>query len=115
MGLSGGDDSLLLQALGALDGLGDTASLDSVDHVGSVGSIDDDVNISDEHLKLMEELVTQKYVNKINLQAPAPQITVAPTVQITKEADADAMVDYVNDRLTEQALTSAEQSYVKEL
>lgn len=114
MGLSGSDDSLL-QALNAIEGLGNDGSLSNVDHVGSVGSIDDDVNISDEHLKLMEELVTQKYVNQINLQTAAPQITVAPTVQVTKEADADAMVDYVNDKLTEQALTSAEQSYVKEL
>lgn len=114
MGLSGSDDSLL-QALNAIEGLGNDGSLSNVDHVGSVGSIDDDVNISDEHLKLMEELVTQKYVNQINLQTAAPQITVAPTVQVTKEADADAMVDYVNDKLTEQALTSAEQSYVKEI
>lgn len=110
-----GDDSLLLQALSAIEGLGDDGSLTNVDRVGSVGSIDDDVNISDEHLKLMEELVTRKYVNQINLQAAAPQIIVAPTVQVTKEADADAMIDYVNDRLTEQALTSAEQAYAKEL
>lgn len=114
-GAKGLEDSALLQALDAVNSLGDAASLDSVDHVGSVGKIDDDVNISDEHLKLMEELVTQKYVNQINLQSPAPQITVAPTVQITKEADADALVSYVNDTLTEQAMTSAEQSYVKEL
>lgn len=115
MGGKGLDDSTLLQALDAVNNLGDSASLDSVDHVGSVGKINDDVNISDEHLKLMEELVTQKYVNQINLQVAAPQVTVAPTVQITKEADADAMVSYVNDTLTEQAMTSAEQIYVKEL
>ena len=115
MGNKGLDDSTLLQALDAVNSLGDAASLDSVDHVGSVGKIDDDVNISDEHLKLMEELVTQKYVNQINLQVAAPQVTVAPTVQITKEADADELLGYVNDTLTEQAMTSAEQIYVKEL
>lgn len=115
MGNKGLDDSTLLQALDAVNSLGDAASLDSVDHVGSVGKIDDDVNISDEHLKLMEELVTQKYINQINLQVAAPQVTVAPTVQITKEADADELLGYVNDTLTEQAMTSAEQIYVKEL
>lgn len=114
MGLSGSDDSLL-QALNAIEGLGDTASLDNVDHVGSVGSIDDDVNISDEHLKLMEELVTQKYVNQINLQVQSPQNTINLNNQITKEADADVVIDRLTDRLTEQALTSAEQSYVKEI
>lgn len=115
----GEEQNELLDALAQFADMGnqnlDPAVPVNVDHVNSVGSINDEVNISDENLKLMEELVTQKYVNQINLQAAAPQITVAPTIEVTKEADADAMIDYINDHLTEQAISSAEQSYVKEM
>lgn len=109
------EDTQLTSTLAALEGYDQNDTLRNVDHVNSVGSINDDVNISDENLKLMEELITQKYVNQVNLQMAAPQITVAPTVEVTKEADADAMIDYINDHLTEQAISSAEQSYVKEI
>lgn len=108
-------DDILGNLLNAPDIPSAATDIGTVDHVGSVGKVEDDINISDENLKLMEEMVTQKYVNQINLQIATPQITLAPTAQITKEADADAMIEYINNQLTEQAISSTEQIYVKEM
>lgn len=88
-------------------------SIDNINRVDSVGSIDDDVNISDENLKLMEELVTRKYVNQINLKTEAPQ-TVNNINVSAEKVDAESIEQMINSSLNEQALSSTEQSYVKE-
>ena len=78
-----------------------------------MGSIDDEVNISDENLKLLEELVTRKYVNQINLKTEAPQ-TINNIEVNAEKVDAESIEQLINGSLNEQALSSTEQTYIKE-
>ena len=88
-------------------------TIDNINRVDSVGSIDDEVNISDENLKLLEELVTRKYVNQISLKTEAPQ-TINNIEVNAEKVDAESIEQLINGSLNEQALSSTEQTYIKE-
>lgn len=51
-------------------------NIDSVGTVGKVKSIDGDVNLSDEDIKLYRDLAERRYMNNVELQTLAPNITV---------------------------------------
>lgn len=50
--------------------------LDKVGTVGKVKSIDGDVNLSDEDIKLYRDLAERRYMNNVELQTLAPNITI---------------------------------------
>lgn len=50
--------------------------IDSVGTVGKVKSIDGDVNLSDEDIKLYRDLAERRYMNNVELQTLAPNITI---------------------------------------
>ena len=105
------NDLPLLNALADLEAMENT--IDNINRVDSVGSIDDEVNISDENLKLLEELVTRKYVNQISLKTEAPQ-TINNIEVNAEKVDAESIEQLINGSLNEQALSSTEQTYIKE-
>lgn len=51
-------------------------NIDNVGTVGKVKSIDGDVNLSDEDIKLYRDLAERRYMNNVELQTLAPNITV---------------------------------------
>ena len=68
---------------GGIGGLGDIAipaagdlNVGDVGTVGKVKSIDGDVNLSDEDIKLYRDLAERRYMNNVELQTLAPNITV---------------------------------------
>lgn len=68
---------------GGIGGLGDFAipaagdlNVGDVGTVGKVKSIDGDVNLSDEDIKLYRDLAERRYMNNVELQTMAPSITI---------------------------------------
>ena len=57
-------------------------NIDSVGTVGRVKNIDGDVNLSDEDIKLYQDLAERRYMNNVELQTLAPNIA----INITKGA-----------------------------
>ena len=51
-------------------------NIDSVGTVGKVKSIDGDVKLSDEDIKLYRDLAERRYMNNVELQTMAPSITI---------------------------------------
>lgn len=73
-GLGGSSMSDLTSALtGAGIGSGNIAAVDTV---GTVKNVDGDVSLSDESLELYRDLAQRRYMNRVELQALAPNITV---------------------------------------
>lgn len=70
--LSGFDASAIPTVNGA-GGLGDVGSVGSV---GSVKNIEGDVKLSDEDMKIYRDLAERRYMNNVELQTLAPQISV---------------------------------------
>lgn len=96
------DDSLGFGSKGG----GPGTDIGDIGKVGKVGKIDSDVNIADEDLKMLMDMVVQSRVNQINLvvQSAAPQII--NHNNITKDVDADQLLDYMGDIIAEGASIS---------
>lgn len=69
--LSGG-----LSGFSELGAIGNSGDIGKVGSVGKVKSIEGDVNLSDEDLKIYRDLVEQRYMNRIELKTMAPNINV---------------------------------------
>ena len=75
-----------------------------------VGSIKKSVDMSKEDIKLMVDMATQRYVNKINLTAQTPVITVNGANTGNTEADRKAMADVMALILQEQLAAGSTKS-----
>lgn len=75
-----------------------------------VGSIKKSVDMSKEDVKLMVDMATQRYVNKINLTAQTPVITVNGANTGNTEADRKAMADVMALILQEQLAAGSAKS-----
>lgn len=75
-----------------------------------VGSIKKSVDMSKEDIKLMVDMATQRYVNKINLTAQTPVITVNGANTGNTEADRKAMADVMALILQEQLAAGSAKS-----
>lgn len=92
-----------------------TASLgdisDKLDGIGKdVGSIKKSVDMSKEDIKLMVDMATQRYVNKINLTAQTPVITVNGANTGNTEADRKSLADALAIILQEQRAAGSAKS-----
>lgn len=61
--------------------------------------VKDDVNLADESMKFLLDAVTQKYINNINLQAPAPNVQVLFTGEINRDVDYDELAEITKKKL----------------
>lgn len=75
-----------------------------------VGNIKKSVDMSKEDIKLMVDMATQRYVNKINLTAQTPVITVNGANTGNTEADRKAMADVMALILQEQLAAGSAKS-----
>lgn len=82
-----------------------------LDGIGKdVGSIKKSVDMSKEDIKLMVDMATQRYVNKINLTAQTPVITVNGANTGNTEADRKSMADAMALILQEQLAAGSAKS-----
>lgn len=75
-----------------------------------VGSIKKSVNMADEDVKMLVDVATGRYVNKINLTAQSPVITVQGQNTGNTEADRRALADAIRDLLLEQSAAASYRS-----
>lgn len=75
-----------------------------------VGSIKKSVDMSKEDIKLMVDMATQRYVNKVNLTAQTPVITVNGANTGNTEADRKSMADAMALILQEQLAAGSAKS-----
>lgn len=88
---------------GAMD-FSDLANSD-VENVGSVGSvknIEGDVNLSDEDIKMYRDLAERRYMNNVELQTLAPQISVSIDGSGAKNLTAQDIADKLKVMLIQQ-------------
>ena len=77
--------------------------------------VKDDVNLADESLKYLLDGVTQRYINNVNLTAPAPNVHVEVNVADGKNLDYDEIAEKTKQKLgtemVEYAMASTDTSY----
>jgi hypothetical protein len=113
-------DSLFGGASGGVGGVGGvgggyTPTLDNINNnlggIGkNVGAIKKSVDMSKEDVKMLVDMATQKYVNKINLTSQTPVINVNGANTGDTEADRKALADTLKNILLEQAAAGSYRS-----
>ena len=89
----GGFDTSSIPAAGDLD----------VGNVGRVKKIDGDVNLADEDIKLYRDLAERRYMNNVELQTLAPQISVSIPESAAKNLTSKDIADKLKVLLIQQA------------
>lgn len=78
-------------------------------------NVKDDVNLADESLKYLLDSVTQRYINNINLTAPAPNVHIEFTGEINRNVDLDELAEATKEKLgtemVEYVMTSTDISH----
>ena len=92
-----------------------TPALDNInnnlDGIGkNVGAIKKSVDMSKEDVKMLVDMATQKYVNKINLTSQTPVININGANTGDTEADRKALADTLKNILLEQAAAGSYRS-----
>ena len=86
----------------------DASSIPSIGEIGDVGnvgkvkSIEDDIKLSDEDLKLYRDLAERRYMNQIELKTLAPQISVSIPETAAGNISAQDVADKLKMLLIEQ-------------
>ena len=91
----GGLGNISVPSAGELD-IGDVGS------VGRVKNIEGDVNLSDEDLRLYRDLAERRYMNRVELQTLAPQITVSIPESAAKNLTSQDIADKLKAILIQQ-------------
>lgn len=91
-----------LSDLAIPSGAGDIGNIGDVGTVGKVKSIDGDVNLSDEDVKMYRDLAERRYMTKLELQTMAPQINVSIPESAAKNLTAQDVADAIETVLIQQ-------------
>lgn len=100
--IAGNTSGLGTSAYASGGGIGGGKNIGDVGKVGSVGKIDQDVDISDENIKLLRDLSERQYVAMVNLTVPQTNVSVNQNVAEGGASDMDAIGDYLKNLLTQQ-------------
>lgn len=87
--------------LGAMGAAG-IDDIGKVGKVGSLGKIDQDVNISDENIKLLRDLSERQYVALVNLTVPQTNVSVEQTVSGGTGSDIQAILGALKGEIDQQ-------------
>lgn len=74
--------------------------VNKVGKVGSVGKVDDDIELSDEDIKMLKDIASTKYINKFTTLQPNMTVQFG---DVHETADIDELMDAI-ETMTEQAL-----------
>lgn len=97
--IAGGIDGLSSAAIPTADEL----NIGDVDTVGRVKSVDDDVTLADEDLKLYRDLAERRYMTNVELQTLAPQISITVPDGSAKNFDIKELEAMLKALLIQQA------------
>ena len=97
--IAGGIDGLSSAAIPTADEL----NIGDVDTVGRVKSVDDDVPLADEDLKLYRDLAERRYMTNVELQTLAPQISITVPDGSAKNFDIKELEAMLKALLIQQA------------
>lgn len=106
----------LTDSLGGLNGF-DASSIPTADNlgdigkVGKIGKIEDDIKLSDEDIKIYRDLAERRYMNNIELQTLAPQISVSIPESAAKNLTSQDIADKLKAILIEQAASGTAVSH----
>lgn len=92
---------------GSGGGSGGKSNVGSVDKVKKI----EDCKLSDEDLKLYKDLAEQRYINRIELQTLAPQISVSVPESAAKNLTSQDIADKLAAMLIEQSAAHTSQSH----
>ena len=98
-------------SVGSAAAMGEGKNIGDVGKVGKVGSIEKDVKIADEDIKMLYQMAVGDRVNQINLtvETKAPQIV--NNNNISREVDMDNVYEKIATALSNEANISVKQSY----
>jgi len=97
-------DEINGQLAGLTDSITDvTGPTGEVANVGSVGEIKNDVNLAEEDIKILRDLAEMKYMQKVELQTLAPNITVSIEEAAAGTLSAEDVASKIQGILIEQA------------
>lgn len=84
------------------DGVQDGIEVENVGTVGTVKNVQGDVSLSDEDVQLYRDLAERRYMNNVELQTLAPNITVSIPESAAGSLRAQDVADEINAILIEQ-------------
>lgn len=87
---------------------GKDTNIDEIGKVGEVGKINDEVDISEEDIKLLRDIAEQKFVQ--NFVTLTPQVTLTD-IKISEKVDLDEVAAAIERKLEDEFVTAAEGVY----
>lgn len=88
---------------------GKDTNIDEIGKVGEVGKINDEVDISEEDIKLLRDIAEQKFVQ--NFVTLTPQVTLTD-IKISEKVDLDEVTAAIERKLEDEFVTAAEGVYI---
>lgn len=104
-GMGGANTAMTNTAMGEGKNIGD------VGKVGKVGSIEKDVKISDEDIKMLYQMAVGDRVNQINLTVETKAPNIVNHNNISSDVDIDNIYDKITEALLNESGSSVKQSY----
>ena len=97
--------------VGSASSMGEGKNIGDVGKVGKVGSIEKDVKISDEDIKMLYQMAVGDRVNQINLTVETKAPKIINNNNISRDVDMDNVYDKIAAALSNEANISVKQSY----
>ncbi|MGP1598971.1 tape measure protein [Peptoanaerobacter stomatis] len=104
-GMGGANTAMTNTAMGEGKNIGD------VGKVGKVGSIEKDVKIADEDIKMLYQMAVGDRVNQINLTVETKAPNIVNNNNISRDVDIDHVYEKIATALSDEANISVKQSY----
>lgn len=81
------------------------------DIAGNTAGLKKDVSLAQEDVKMLVDMAQREYINNINLQTNAPQITVNATSASGQPIDGKALANKIRDILLQESSASTDKTY----
>ena len=98
-------------SVGSAAAMGEGKNIGDVGKVGKVGSIEKDVKISDEDIKMLYQMAVGDRVNQINLTVETKAPKIVNNNNISRDVDIDHVYEKIATALSNEANISVKQSY----
>lgn len=98
-------------SVGSAVAMGEGKNIGDVGKVGKVGSIEKDVKISDEDIKMLYQMAVGDRVNQINLTVETKAPKIVNNNNISRDVDMDNVYEKIATALSNEANISVKESY----
>ena len=100
-----------MPSVGSAAAMGEGKNIGDVGKVGKVGSIEKDVKISDEDIKMLYQMAVGDRVNQINLTVETKAPKIVNNNNISRDVDIDNVYEKIATALSNEANISVKESY----